>query len=165
MLHTVFLRQLLRDCRDRGIHTAIETCGHCDWADFQRILPVTELFLFDVKHMDSYKHKQKTGVGNEKILDNLSRLSRTDRSVIVRVPVISGFNDSEEELQKIVAFVRSLHAIREIHLLPYHSLGIGKYRKIEREYELSALQPPDITKLSMFCEKAAIPGGVVRLEI
>lgn len=165
MLRAEFLGHLFQRCQDRGIHTAIETCGQCEWEDFQRILPVTDLFLFDVKHMDSEKHKQKTGAGNGRILDNLTRLSRTESSVIIRVPVIPGFNDSEEELQRIVVFVRSLHTIGEIHLLPYHSLGIGKYRKTEREYELSDLQPPDIEKLRKFSKKAESPGSVIRLEI
>jgi pyruvate formate lyase activating enzyme len=165
MLHAEFLGKFFQSCRNRGIHTAVETCGHCEWEDFQRMLPVTDLFLYDVKHIDSEKHKQQTGVGNSRIMENLTLLSRTGNSVIVRVPVIPGFNGSEKELERIIEFVRSLRTIAEIHLLPYHSLGIGKYRKLERQYELSGAQPPDIVKLGKLIEKTASPGRVIRLEI
>lgn len=127
MLQIDFLEELLKKCKTNGIHTAVDTAGHVPFEHFERILPYTDLFLYDVKCFDSDKHKRYTGVGNERILDNLQRLLALKKSVWVRIPIIPTVNDSEEELLNIKAFLDSCGSPERIELLPYHALGEHKY--------------------------------------
>ena len=127
MLQIDFLEELLKKCKADGIHTAVDTAGHVPFEYFERILPYTDLFLYDVKCFDSEKHKRYTGVGNERILDNLQRLLVCKKSVWVRIPIIPTVNDSAEELLNIKAFLDSCGAPERIELLPYHALGEHKY--------------------------------------
>ncbi len=163
-----FAAQLLARCRSSGIHTAVETCGAVPWSSLEQVVPVTDLFLYDLKHLDAGKHRQSTGAGNGEILENLTRLSRRGASIIVRVPVVPGFNDTPGELKRIVEFARSLQIIREIHLLPYHRLGLVKYRQMERRWELEDLETPDAGRLHGILQEAesnAAPDIQVRMEV
>ena len=126
-----FARGILMECRVRGIHTAIETCGHVPWPAIEAILPWTDLFLFDLKHLDTLKHRTHTGGDVELILSNLERLATATASVTLRVPVVPEFNDTPEDIRAIAERVVSL-GITEMHLLPYHRLGQNKYRLLGR---------------------------------
>jgi pyruvate formate lyase activating enzyme len=99
----------------------------------EKIIPYTDLFLYDLKHMDSTVHKEHINVDNRAILANLEKLSKAGKEIIVRVPVIPGFNDSAGEVGAIARFAGHL-GIRELHLLPYHEFGRGKYRRLGRQY-------------------------------
>ena len=136
-----FLRSLLEACRDEGISTAIETCGMTDQGELLGMADKIDLFLYDVKLMDQARHGKATGVGNERILANLAALAAAHARVIVRLPVIPGFNDDSENVGLIVAMMRRL-GLREINLLAYHRIGTDKYRRLGRPYELAELQPP-----------------------
>lgn len=127
-----------------GIHTAIETTGLCEWQALERLLPVTRLFLYDVKHADSERHRRDTGVANERILENLGRLLRAGAEVVVRVPCIPGRNDAPESIAAIARIVKALGAHR-ITLLPYNPATPGKYAWLKREYALTGIhpQPPE----------------------
>lgn len=127
MLQIDFLEALLEACHEKGIHTAVDTAGHLPWAYFERILPYTEMFLYDVKGIDRDLHYRLTGVGNEKILDNLKRLSKVGAEVIVRIPLVMGANDSEQDA--MVMFLRDLK-IKHVEVLPYHRLGMGKQQQL-----------------------------------
>ena len=94
----VFLQQLFSQCKQQGVGTAIETCGYSSWAHFERILPYTDLFLYDIKHIDTEKHRKQTGVDNVLILDNFKKLCQNGAEIIVRIPVVPGFNNSAEEI-------------------------------------------------------------------
>lgn len=130
MLQVDFLEELLKRCKNEGIHTAVDTAGHVPIKYFERIMPYTDLFLFDVKCTDSEKHRKYTGVGNEQILTNLKQLLDSHARVIIRVPVIAGVNDSEEEIRKIKNICTGAE---KIELLPYHVMGEHKYAALGRE--------------------------------
>ena len=133
MLQIDFLEEILKECKKGGIHTAVDTAGHVPFEYFERILPYTDLFLYDVKCFDSDKHREYTGVGNERILENLKGLLTTDTPVWVRIPIIPTVNDTEEELQSIKAFLASCTFPEKIELLPYHAMGEHKYAALGKE--------------------------------
>ena len=126
---------LLRLAKIENISTAMETCGHAPWETFERLLPYLDHLLFDLKHVNSEIHRTYTGVGNERILDNLRRVVRCETPVAVRVPLIPGFNASEESLREIAEFVAALDgAVQSVDILPYHTFGRTKYTALGREY-------------------------------
>ena len=133
MLQIDFLAEILKACKENGVHTAVDTAGHIHYERFEKILPYTDLFLYDVKCFDSEKHKQYTGVGNELILENLKRLLAVDKSIWVRIPIISTVNDTVEELQCIKRYISSCGTPEKIELLPYHAMGEHKYAAINKE--------------------------------
>ena len=136
-----FLLACLKRCKDAGIHTAIDTCGFVKWSVLEEMLPYIDLFLFDLKHMDSGKHKQATGVGNELILENLKGISQQGKPIWVRIPLIPGYNDSEENLRRVVELVRPLETVETVSLLSYNKLAGAKYQFIGKKYELEHLVP------------------------
>ncbi len=131
-----FLALCLQRCQDKGIHTVLDTCGLAKWSVFEAILPYVDLVLFDVKHMDSGKHKQFTGVGNELILGNLKRISQSGRPIWVRIPLIPDHTDSRESLGQIAEFIRTLEGIEKVSLLPYNTASGAKYVSIGKQYAL-----------------------------
>ena len=135
MLQIDLLEEILKECKAYGIHTAIDTAGHVPFEYFERILPHTDLFLYDVKCFDRIKHKQYTGVDNERILDNLKRLLMRRASVWIRIPVIVGVNDSDFEMKEIKKYLDSFGAVEKIELLPYHAMGEHKYAALGRELQ------------------------------
>lgn len=157
-----FAREILTQCRARGIHTAIETCGYVAWHAFEAILPLTDLFFYDLKHLDAEAHSAQTGGDVARILSNLARLASAGRSVTVRVPVVPGFNDTPENIGAIAEHVVRL-GIRDLHLLPYHRLGESKYRLLGRACAFSggaALATPALQRLQA---AAAIGNLAVRV--
>ena len=133
MLQIEFLEEFLKGCKENGIHTAVDTAGHVPYASFERILPHTDLLLYDFKCFDSERHKYYTGVGNERILENLARLLRSGTPLWIRIPIIPGVNDSVEEMKKIKAFLDLHGAPEKIELLPYHAMGEHKYAAMGKE--------------------------------
>ncbi len=123
---------LLKQYRDkyRGGHTAVETCAHADWAVLKKMIPVTDLFMIDLKHMNSEKHKQLTGAGNETILNNIRRLAAAAGTIVIRFPLVPGCNDEEDNLRQTADFVGSLKNVNHLDILPYHRLGEPKYERL-----------------------------------
>jgi pyruvate formate lyase activating enzyme len=138
-----FLDALLRESRNRGIHTALDTCGYAPWDAIERIRHNVDLFLYDLKIMDDSKHRELAGASNERILENLSSLSRCGHEIRVRIAIIPGVNDNDDLLRAIGAFVSALHNIPEIDILPYNRMGVDKYARLNRPYGL-----PDTRDLS-----------------
>ena len=130
----VFLTELLIEIKKYGIHTAIETSGFVAWEAFEEIIAYTDLFFFDIKHMNSYNHKIATGVDNKRILKNFESLAKTAKALIVRVPLIPDCNIEEKHLQELIKYVNE-HGISNIDFLPYHRLGQKKYPSLGREYK------------------------------
>jgi pyruvate formate lyase activating enzyme len=127
----------LQACRKRFIHTAVETCGYItDRKKLDQLAANLDLFLYDIKCIDDDRHRRFTGVSSEVILDNARHIAASGADMIVRVPVIPGFNDTEEDMRSISAFVLSLLSVKRVNLLPYHALGKSKYRMLDREYSL-----------------------------
>ena len=137
-----FAVALLALAHERGINTAIESTGFADFSVIERILPHLDLYLMDIKHINSDKHKAFTGQPNDKILANAQRIARSPVKLIIRTPVVPGFNDTEEEISAIARFAASLPGVEEMHLLPYHRIGSDKYKGLGREYSLSHIEPP-----------------------
>ncbi len=131
-----FAADLLYACRESGINTAIESTGFADFEKIQMLLPNLDLYLMDIKHMDSDKHKAFTTQPNERILENARKIAKSGVRLIIRVPVIPTFNCSKEEIRDIAEFAKSLDGVRELHLLPYHRLGEPKYEGLGREYPM-----------------------------
>jgi pyruvate formate lyase activating enzyme len=131
-----FAYELLKGARERHIRTAIETSGYASWRVWESLLPYLDLILYDLKEVDFARHSVFTGVPNELILDNLRWLARTGKPVVVRRPVIRGYNDNPESIHALGRFVQGLKTVREIDLLPYHRLGQGKYQRLDLDYAL-----------------------------
>jgi pyruvate formate lyase activating enzyme len=144
------LLPLLKACKARYIATAVETCGYVtDRAKLDRLLEYIDLFLYDIKCIDSEKHRRFTGIANELILENARYIASSGKSMIIRVPVVPGLNDSTEEMTAIGGFVIGLVSVREVNLLPYHELGKVKYRMLGMEYRMgeSSLSPERVFEL------------------
>lgn len=135
MLQIDFLCEILKKCKENGIHTAVDTTGNVSWENFKKIIPYTDLFLYDVKVMDAEVHEKFTGVGNELILENLARLLHLNTDIWVRIPVICGVNDSEEEMISIKNFFDKNGDPEKIELLPYHAMGEYKYTALGKNVE------------------------------
>ncbi len=136
-----FAREILAGCRHRGFHTAIETSGFVPWSHFEQTLPFLDAILIDIKVMDEKIHERVTGKSNAAILDNITRIDQDGNPVdlFIRIPLIPGINDSEANLEATVAFCKKLKKFKELHLLPYHRLGVDTYRFLNRPYELDDL--------------------------
>lgn len=134
MLQIETLTELLAKCKENRIHTAVDTAGDLPWMHFERILPFTDLFLYDIKCFTDSLHVDGTGISNKRILENLTHLSqKTSVDIIVRIPIIPTFNDDVSELQHVADFLRPLR-IRNVELLPYHSMGEHKYEGLGRVF-------------------------------
>ena len=141
MLQIDFLEEILKKCKENGIHTAVDTAGHVPYEYFERVLPYTDLFLYDVKAFDTEIHKQYVGVGNERILDNLKRLLAAGAPIWVRIPTIPTVNADEEQMRSIKAFLDTYGTPERVELLPYHAMGEGKCLALGKE--LKTFPTPD----------------------
>ena len=137
-----FAEALLKECKENGINTAIETTAFADYEVIERIIPYVDTVLMDIKHINSEKHKQFTTQPNEKILENARKLAVSAKELIIRVPVIPTFNDTKEEIREIAEFAKSLKTVKRLHLLPYHNYGMDKYEGLGRSYDLKDIKPP-----------------------
>ncbi|MGB9666620.1 MAG: glycyl-radical enzyme activating protein [Candidatus Cryosericum sp.] len=136
-----FLRGLLEACTLEGISTAVETSGMVGQGELLNAAGAVDVFLYDIKHMDTTQHRKWTGAGNEMILANLAALAAVHAHVIVRFPVIPGVNDGSDNLERMIAMMQGL-GLREIDLLPYHRMGTDKYARLGRVYQLAELETP-----------------------
>jgi pyruvate formate lyase activating enzyme len=145
-----FTLQFLIRLKERGIHTAIDTTGYARYDIFERVLPYTDLFLYDLKHMNSGEHEAVVGVPNDLILENARRLARDGGKMQIRIPVIPRFNDSPEVIEAAGAFCKSLKdAVTMIQLLPYHNLGVVKYQRIGGAEKFPEAAPPADEKIAL----------------
>ncbi len=151
MLQPRFAEAIVQLAHAEYMHTAMETSGHMRWSLFELVLPHLDLVLYDLKHMDSGQHKEGTGVGNELILENARKIAEwyeghggwhSGRGMIIRLPLVPGFNMTAENIGLSVEFARALR-VEEMHLLPYHRLGSPKYRALGRPYPGEALRVPE----------------------
>ena len=145
---TVTNAQLVLEClaalKKAGVHTTIDTCGHVKRDTLARAADLADLFLFDLKLMDSREHRKATGQDNNLILENLSFLIQTGKNIRIRVPLVPGFTDSKENLEAMAAFLIEKaqgHELPEVHLLPYHSVAADKYQRLGRANSLANVHP------------------------
>jgi len=142
-----FLHELLLASKKQGWHTAVDTCGQALFADFAKIMPLVDLFLYDLKIIDAKKHHSLTGVSNDLIKENLTRLSRDARSLAIRIPVIPGSNDSKTDMEQLADFCASLPRVHPVHLLPYHPGGSGKRKRLDQTEPMPLTRPPSAASL------------------
>jgi pyruvate formate lyase activating enzyme len=162
-LDSAFALAILKGCRERGLHTAIETCGECPWGALESLLPVTDLVMMDIKAMSDERHRNATGKGNQRVLANARSLALSDVPLVFRTPVVHGVNDTKEEIGQIASFIRELAGMRNssagngtppreirYELLRFHRLASDKYRSLGREYRAASIDPlPDEEMLGL----------------
>lgn len=147
LLFPDFVEKVARHYKERQVSTAIETCGYVEWKCFEKILPVIDHILFDVKMINDKKHRQYTGVSNARILENLKKATALGHTV-VRTPIIPSVNDSQKDIEEFGQFLESLnHCVDTVHILPYHNMGSNKYKALGRKYELEELVVPSDEKM------------------
>ncbi len=138
-----FTYELARKSKLAGISVCIDTTGCCEGTLFDQMIPVTDLFLYDLKHMDSQKSRRLTGVGNEKILDNARRIAAGGGKLQIRVPTIPKLNADMENMRRTAEFCKELgDAVTLVQILPYHRMGIPKYERLDRKYPVPNIDAP-----------------------
>ena len=148
LLQRDFLAALLHACREKGISTALDTSGFAAWPVLESVLPLVDLFLYDLKAVDEETHRRFTGVSNRLILDNLRRLSQQGARIILRLPLIPGVNDSPSDLQAAAELASTLPHLEKMELLPYHEAGVEKYHRLGRSYGLEETRPHTSLRLA-----------------
>jgi pyruvate formate lyase activating enzyme len=149
MMQIEFLHETLKACKERGYHTAVDTSGYSSPDNLRAVMPVTDLFLFDIKLYDDQRHLHYTGVYNTGILDNLKMLLGNGKEVMIRIPVIPGKNDDLENLSEIRELLAGLKCenLRRIDLLPFHRIGIAKYRRFNLPYRMDDTEQPSTERM------------------
>lgn len=140
MLQFEAMLELLQKCREAGIHTCIETCGYAPAKNYEKILPYTDVFLFDYKDTEGVRHKKLTGVTNDLILANLDLLYKKGAGIILRCPLVPGVNDTEEHLKEIAELAKKYPGLMSIEIMPYHNFGVSKGSGIGLEGEQLLLE-------------------------
>ena len=163
LAQAAFLADILDACRDRGLRTTVDTCGYAPPEAVELAAGRADLFLFDLKIMDERRHDDLTGQPNGVILANLERLVRLGREVVIRLPLIAGINDDEDNLEMTAAFLRGLRPGLEVSLLPYHALGRDKYRGLGKKDRAAALAAPAAARLGEIQRRLEADGFKVSL--
>lgn len=147
LMQPAFAAQLLQGCQAQGWHTAMETTGYASLESIHAVIPHVDLVLLDIKSMDPELHRHFSGVSNELILENAKHIAGLTKTII-RVPVVPGCNDREEDIAAICDFAATLPGVDTIHLLPYHTYGENKYALLGRAYKMPAVKSPDGERMS-----------------
>lgn len=169
--NTEFSSALLHECKLHGLNTAIETCGECPWTSLEALLPVADVIMMDIKHMDPEKHRKVTGQSNDRILANARRLALTGKPIIFRTPVVETVNDSEAEIGDLARFIHDLIELRKqngsigsasggirYELLSFHKLASDKYLSLGLEYQASTIAPPTQARMRELADAARRQG-------
>ena len=143
-----FLEQALIACQEKHIHTAVDTCGYAPWASLKKLIPLVDLFLYDIKLMDDAKHIQYTSVSNKLILTNLHKLSATGAKIIVRIPLIPQINADVDHLKQCAAYLAHLPQLDGVELMPYHDIGETKYQALGQDYQLVGIKSPSSEQIA-----------------
>lgn len=156
-----FATALLQAAQESGISTAMESMGCAKWETIEKLLPYLDQYLLDIKHMNPRKHKEFTGRSNELMIENAMKIAKSGMTELsIRVPVIPGFNDTEEEIRQIAAYTATLPNVKRIHLLPYHRLGQDKYTGLNREYLMGDVKPPTNEHMEKLLKVAEMTSGI-----
>ncbi len=172
-----FALALLKAAKQKKIHTALDTCGFAEWELFSSLLDYTDLLLYDIKHIDSARHKKITGAPNELILDNLQKAaarldsgsdsgsdSRSGLKIWIRYPLIPDINDGDDDIDNLCRFVADLGPVVEkIALLPYHDLGVEKYAAVGKKYSMPETKPhsnESVLKIKTRIESFGLTAGI-----
>lgn len=153
-----FAAAILKACKAEGFHTAMETTAYANFSVIENLLPWLDLAMCDLKHVDPEKHKRFTGISNERILENLRRIGLSGMPLIIRVPVVPTFNATPMEIAMIAAYAATIPGVEQLHLLPYHRLGEGKYQGLGQPYALSGIEPLRSERMRELLEAAKRSG-------
>ncbi|MBA7679392.1 Pyruvate formate-lyase 1-activating enzyme [subsurface metagenome] len=144
LLQPQFVCDLFEKCRRAGIHTCMETSGYAAESALRQVLPYTDYILYDLKHLNSDKHRRYTGKPNSLILSNAKIVAASGVETLFRMPLIPGINDDIQNIKETGEFLRGLgNNALHIELMPYHRLGKGKYESLDKEYHLSGVPSPE----------------------
>ncbi len=164
MMQSGFLAEALSACKDNGYHTAVDTSGYTAREKLKAVMPFTDLFLFDIKHIDEKRHKHYTGVSNAIILRNFRFLTDSGKDIMLRIPVIPGINDDMHHLMQLKDALMNIGTsnLKKINLLPYHRIGSSKYRRLGLEYRMGDVKAPSKEKLEEIKDLFATTGVKVK---
>ena len=163
LMQPEFLESLLRACRDKEIHSVLDTCGYAPSAVFARMTDQVGLFLFDLKLMDNAEHQNYTGVSNRPILQNLKALDERRKRIRIRFLVIPHITDTEDNINNTISFLTSLKSIDHVSLLPYHKMAAEKYRRLRRKNAMEGVPPP--TQQSMASIQTRFESHGIRVTV
>jgi pyruvate formate lyase activating enzyme len=165
LLQKDFLLEALIALKTKGYHTAVDTSGFSARENFKEILQFTDVFLFDLKNIDEADHIASTGVSNSIILENYRFLLQNAKEVHVRIPVIPGYNDGPGQIKSMIDFIVSTKtsALKKINLLPYHKIGISKYKRFKIPYLMEGVEPPSKEKMLQLKELFLMTGVKVKI--
>ena len=149
-----FLFQICRKCKEYDINVAIESCGCGNFDKFRKCLEYIDFVYFDLKHMDSERHKVITGRTNQEILNNLKRIHDEGVEICIRTPVVPGWNDSEANIRATAEYIAGFSGIKKYELLAYHKLGIHKYKILGKSYLLSNVEEPTVEHMNELVDVA-----------
>lgn len=153
LLQADFAINLLKECKSNGLGTALDTSGYVAWETLQKALQYTDILLFDIKHLHAKAHREGTGVDNSLIINNLEKLSGLERTrVWIRIPLIPGYNDSENYIAELAARLKTVR-VEKISLLGYHEWGKQKYEALGRDYTMKDCEPLAQQKLQGIMEQ------------
>lgn len=141
-----FLLELLNACTEKEIHTAVDTSGHANAKILEKIMPFTNLFLFDLKLANQAAHKQYTGVSNTQILKNLDLIYQAKKEIIIRIPLIPEITDTEQNLETLRKIIAAYPTIKRVDILPFHNIAKSKYERFGKDYILHHSNPYDPLK-------------------
>jgi pyruvate formate lyase activating enzyme len=149
MFQFAFLYNVIKSCKELGYHTTIDTSGYSPAENFKTIIPFTDLFLFDLKHLDDRKHLEATGVSNTLIIGNYELLLKNAREVALRIPIIPGFNDDQDHIERLIKYIitTKTDSLKMINLLPFHKIGSSKYPRLNLPYRMGGVEPPSKTDM------------------
>jgi pyruvate formate lyase activating enzyme len=157
------LEAMLQACRERGLHTAIETCGAVPRAVLLRVASLAGLVLYDVKLLNAARHREYTGAGNRNILENLAMLVESGANVVARIPLVPGINDSPADIRDFRDYFTRVRPAR-IHLLPYHRAGSEKYQRVGREWMMDGVAPPSESQVAAIAAELSLSGIPIKTD-
>lgn len=155
LLQIDFLIDLFQRAKEKGVHTTLDTSGNPFTREgeffekFQKLMEVTDLFMLDIKHIDPAGHKDLTGQPNENILDMARYLSENKKDMWIRHVLVPGYTDSEEQLKALQAFIKTLDTVKRVEVLPYHTLGVFKWKELDIPYGLEGVPTPNQEQIDL----------------
>lgn len=164
ILPTSFNLELFRRCHEQGFTVGVQTCGVVSWSQIQPLLEEIDFFLWDIKLMDPMLHREYTGVDNALGLENCRKVSASGVPIYVRVPVIPGYTDDEENIRAIAGFAAELPSLERVDLLPMHHLGKARYESLDRPYEIDELpylEKDRMNELASIAQSCGVTCGVI----
>lgn len=157
-----FALKILEECRKKCIHTAIDTCGYTTWRNLKKILPYVNLVLYDLKQIDKDKHKEYTGVLPNIIYSNLKQIDKVGIPIWIRIPIIPGYTDQEENISGVASFISKVKSVKKVELLPYQEFSVSKYKSLGLKYSLELLKSPNKNRMKRLEEifRCSIRNGI-----